>query len=455
MLTNYGAGPNAPDRPLRHVALFLATVVTTTWMGAEQLIMRDAAYAAGGWPVMLGDGLLYALPFLLFLTTHEFGHYLMARARGVSVSLPYFIPVPLALGTLGAVIRIREPLRRTRTLFDIGAAGPLAGFVIALALVLVGLATVPPPEYLLTVSGHQPIVDRFTATGQWPTVSEVLAPGIVLTLFGDTALWHLLMKLSPYAPPAYELQHYPLLLAGWLGLFFTALNLLPVGQLDGGHVVYALFGPRVHAVVARITTTLLIVSGTLGATRDLPMLTGSLAAFVASKVREGMPEAALDRVYESGEWAAWPLLAYLLFLMLRRFFNGRTWHALGGAVALTGAAWLTLTFAPGVVSAVGYTGWLAWSALILFLIKVDHPPVLVTEPLDARRRVAGYACLALFVLCFSFRPLEQRIGEGPVPADRSRPIRVETAAAPADAAPADGAPGEGTPGRIAAPGGGR
>ena len=449
MLTNYGAGPNAPDRPLRHLLLFLATVATTTWMGVG-LIGRGAAYEAGGWPVMLGDGLLYALPFLLFLTTHEFGHYLMARARGVSVSLPYFIPVPLALGTLGAVIRIREPLRRTRTLFDIGAAGPLAGFVIALALVLVGLATIPEPSYLLTVSTefHEPLIADFARMGRWPTLDEVLQPGLVVMLFGDTVLWHLLMQLSPYAPPAYELQHYPLLLAGWLGLFFTALNLLPVGQLDGGHVVYALFGPRVHSVVARITTSLLIVSGALGASRDFPMLTGPLAGWVAGLLN--VPEGSIFQVYEAGEWAAWPLLAYLLFLMLRRFFGGRTLLALGVAAALTGAVGLTLAFAPGVVSAVGYTGWLAWSALILFLIKVDHPPVLVTESLDVPRRVAGYACLVLFVLCFSVRPLEQQIGEGPVPAERPPPIRVETGATPGGAAP-----GEGTPARIAAPEGGR
>ncbi len=353
---------------------------------------------------MLRDGLTYSLSFLLFLTTHEFGHYFAARARRVAVSLPYFIPIPFALGTFGAVIRIREPLRSTRALFDVGASGPLAGFVVALALVVVGLLTLPGPEYLLSVSGHDEIVSAFQATGAWPDVRDSLVPGQLATIFGDTILFSALTSLHPNMPPAFELQHYPLLLAGWLGLFFTALNLLPVGQLDGGHVVFAMFGPRAHAVVARVTAALLLTSGALGGARDIPLLTSQLAVALASQF--GGAAGAVTNAGVAGALAGWPVLALILFLCMRRLISGTTLDAAAAAVALTGIAWTADAIAPSLVSAVAYSGWLLWAALLLFFIRLDHPPVLYHEPLSRARRLAGYACLALLVLCFSPTPLE-------------------------------------------------
>jgi len=392
----------AGDRPLLHVGLFVATLLTTTYAGIG-LVGRDAAYLAGGWQAMLRDGLAYSLAFLLFLTAHEFGHYFAARARRVAVSLPYFIPIPIALGTFGAVIRIREPLRHTRALFDVGASGPLAGFVVALGLVAIGLATMPPPEYLLSVSGHEAVVETFRNTGSWPDFSETRQPGQLATIFGNTLLFGALTSLHPHMPPAYELQHYPLLLAGWLGLFFTALNLLPVGQLDGGHVVYALFGPRVHAFVARVTAALLLASGAIGGARDLPLVTSELGAALALQVSR--PDAA-PAFASAGALAGWPLLALILFYCMRRFFHGRAAPALASAIAMTAFGGIVLAAAPVLAHAVGYTGWLLWGALLLYFVRLDHPPVLYHETLSRGRRLAGYACLALLVLCFSPNPLE-------------------------------------------------
>ena len=248
------------------------------------------------------------------------------------------------------------------------------------------------------------LVETFRTTGRWPDVYETLQPGQLATVFGDTVLFGALASLQPNMPPAYELQHYPLLLAGWLGLFFTALNLLPVGQLDGGHVVYALFGPRVHAVVARLTAALLLTSGALGGARDVPLLTSELAVALAAQFAR--TDAALSTAANAGALAGWPALALILFYCLRRFFSNRARPAVLAAVALTAVAGLALVAAPSVVQALGYSGWLVWAALLLFFIRLDHPPVLYTEPLSPGRRLAGYICLALLVLCFSPRPLE-------------------------------------------------
>ena len=127
----------------------------------------------------LFDGLRYSVPLLLFLTAHEFGHYIAARRHRINVSLPYYIPLPipdvLHFGTFGAVIRIREPLRRLRQLFDVGVAGPLAGFVVAIGIVAYALLTLPPPEYLLDVSevGHVTRSNtRSRTTGAFPVVPD-------------------------------------------------------------------------------------------------------------------------------------------------------------------------------------------------------------------------------------------------------------------------------------------
>ena len=381
LLTEYDAPRR--ERYELHLGLFLLTLASTIYAGGL-LVGRGVVYEAEGLSAFLLDGARYAFPFLFFLTVHEFGHYLAARRHQIDVSLPYFIPIPLPLlsfGTLGAVIRIREPLRRTRQLFDVGAAGPLAGFVVALGLLAYALASLPPPAYLLDVPHHEPVVRALLDTGRFPPL-EMPSEGTVL-LFNDTLLISLVRELVPGVPSPSELMHYPVLLAAWLGLFFTALNLLPVGQLDGGHVVYALFGARTHAIVARVFTLLLLVSGTVGFVRDalpgLEHMSGSL-------------------------WLGWAVLALILVVLLRRLL-GALWLVLAAGVSLIAFAYSVILFLPALAEALGYSGWLLWVGLIVFIIRVDHPPVLVHEPLTPGRRALGYLCLLLFVLCFSIRPI--------------------------------------------------
>jgi membrane-associated protease RseP (regulator of RpoE activity) len=165
---------------------------------------------------------------------HEFGHYFTARHYQASVSLPYFIPAPppFPFGTLGAIIRMRSPATNRNSLFDIAAAGPLAGLAIAIPAILLGL--------------------------DWSTVGPVPAGGII---FGDSLLMRLLVYLKFGAlAEGTDVFIHPVALAGWVGLFVTALNLFPVGQLDGGRIAYALLGRR-HRVVGIATFLALLVMG--------------------------------------------------------------------------------------------------------------------------------------------------------------------------------------------------
>ena len=400
LLTDYEPPASDRDRIGLHVGLFLATAFASVWCGGY-LVGRAAlwtpAVAEGpGWLVALSyladpdfllDGVTYAVAFLGFLTVHEFGHYTAARVLKTRVSLPYYIPIPLpgTLGTFGAVIRIKEPLRRTRQLFDIGAAGPLAGFVVALGVLLVAVATLPPPEYLVGVGGHEDVIAAIEETGAFPAFDPAeMAPGTSATVLGDTPLFHLVNGLGYVRVPGDEVMHYPLLLAGWLGLFFTALNLLPVGQLDGGHVVYAMFGPAVHRVVARVTTLLLVLSGAVGAVVDFG--------------------------YVLGPWQTWAAVALVLAFLLARLFDGDWRLVAAGVASMTGLTALLVLGLPGLAASVGWVGWLFWSLLILFVIRVDHPPVLVREPLTPVRRALGWLCIVIFLLCFSFQPLQAYVG---------------------------------------------
>ena len=218
----FPVSPSPPDptlitRPTRmrlavHVGLFAATALTTTTAGAFWEGLDPIAD-----PRLLLRGVPFSATLLAILLVHEAGHYLMCRRHGVQASLPYFLPAPpqiFPLGTFGAFIRIRSRFPHRGALFDIGAAGPWAGFVIALAATIVGL--------------HRSIV--------LPT-----PPATHVIELGDSFLTALLTRVVLHADPATVMLH-PIAFAGWFGLFVTSINLLPVGQLDGGHVLYATSG---------------------------------------------------------------------------------------------------------------------------------------------------------------------------------------------------------------------
>lgn len=211
--------PMAVDAELRrhsnvtvNILLFLATIVTTVWVGAlhqgVNLLQEPGRFMAG---------MPYALALLGILGVHEFGHYVVGRWHGVDVTLPYFIPVPMALGTFGAFIRIKSLIKSRRAVFDIGIAGPLAGLAVALPALYFGLRGAPGLPSDSTMGVH--------------AGSSILL-ALMYQLANGGELGGAVIRLSPVA------------FAGWIGLFVTALNLLPVGQLDGGHIAYGLFGQR-------------------------------------------------------------------------------------------------------------------------------------------------------------------------------------------------------------------
>jgi membrane-associated protease RseP (regulator of RpoE activity) len=243
-----------PQRRLRlPVLLFLLTVITTLFVGLHlqqayelsQPPYTDALYSFGFLrqvqhnPLLLLQGWPFAATLMGILLAHELGHYFACRYYGIVASYPYFIPAPTLIGTMGAFIRIESPIVHRRALFDVGISGPLVGFVLAVPALALGLAL----------------------SKMNPGALEPAAAGAIV--FGNPPLFWLLAKLFwPGVPTAHLLLH-PVALAAWVGLFATALNLLPVGQLDGGHIVYALAAGK-HRLLSRAFMWMLLIAGLLG-----------------------------------------------------------------------------------------------------------------------------------------------------------------------------------------------
>jgi membrane-associated protease RseP (regulator of RpoE activity) len=198
---------------------------------------------------ILVQGLTFSIALLAILFAHEMGHYLACRRYKVSATLPFFIPAPplFLAGTFGAFIKIRSPIPSRRALFDIGLAGPLAGFVVALPVSVVGILKTQP---------------------------ALTSPGTSGIIFNDPPLFRLLAKMMGiYLDPLSSLN--PYYTAAWIGLLVTSLNLMPVGQLDGGHGTFAVFGQRAHRIIGRIAFITMVVLAVLGF-----VLHGSPSGFV-------------------------------------------------------------------------------------------------------------------------------------------------------------------------------
>jgi membrane-associated protease RseP (regulator of RpoE activity) len=208
------------------VSLLVLTILSTTVTGAGHYVSYISDFGRRSvefQPAQLLYGLWYSATILLILGAHELGHYLACRYYQVDASLPFFIPLPFVLtGTLGAFIKIREPIPSKRMLFDIGVAGPLAGFLFAVPALFVGVAMSPVVQVPADLFGYhlgEPLLFRAAAWMTWGSV-----------------------------PDGYSLNLHPMAFAAWFGLFATAMNLFPIGQLDGGHISYAVLGRRSTAV---------------------------------------------------------------------------------------------------------------------------------------------------------------------------------------------------------------
>ena len=225
-----------PPRPrlLLHLVLLLATLATTITAGALQQGVNPLTH-----PYDLYKGIPFSFTLLLILGAHEMGHYLVSRRHHLDVTLPYFIPAPpfpFIVGTFGAFIRIRSPIQDKRALLDVGCAGPLTGVVVSIPVILLGLMLSPV---------------------------KVIPGGTDNLVLGEPLLFQILtwVVFGPLTPDQNIILH-PMAFAGWIGLLVTALNLIPVGQLDGGHVCYALFPTR-HRLISLACLFLLVVSGLL------------------------------------------------------------------------------------------------------------------------------------------------------------------------------------------------
>jgi membrane-associated protease RseP (regulator of RpoE activity) len=214
-----------------HVVLFIATCFTTLFAGA--LLNGVIPWEQ---PEKIYLGLPFSFTLLFILMTHELSHYFTSRKHKVSASLPYFIPAPSIIGTFGAIIKMKPPIPDRRSLIDIGASGPIGGFIIAVIATIIGL--------------------------KWSEIkpSGEIQEGIV---FGSSILFSFISEIVLNVDPEkFDVILHPVAFAGWIGLLVTSLNLLPIGQLDGGHIVYALFGEK-HGLIAKTTIPVLLVMGIL------------------------------------------------------------------------------------------------------------------------------------------------------------------------------------------------
>jgi len=302
-----------------HVALFVVTFITTLIAGVEWTTGKMGPYQLSD----LASGLPYSLSILFILGVHEFGHFFAAVYHKVKATLPFFIPLPpigiLNFGTMGAVIKTKEPIPNNKAMFDIGASGPIAGFVACLIVLIYGFTHLPPAEYILQIHPDY--------------YSPDYGKNAIGLAFGDTLLFSMLKFLftnaSQFVPPMSEVYHYPYLCVGWFGLFVTSMNLIPVGQLDGGHIIYSMFGGKKHEAIASISMILLLLLGVIG--------------------------------------------------ILDSFLD----------IGIT----------------IGWSGWLLWSLILFFFIKIKHPPVNNFEELDWKRKILGYLAILIFILSFSPTPL--------------------------------------------------
>lgn len=369
---------------LRHIGLFIATFITVTFAGAFTYSTSAAPEYAFSWEVFR-TGLPFSIPFLSILMVHEFGHYFVARWRKVKTSLPYFIPfIPLFLGTFGAVIVMKGKRNTRKDFFDIGIAGPLAGWVVAMGVLWFGYATLPPPD---TIFDIHPEYEAFGL--DYPEHVYGATNDSTTSLYFGTNLtmqfFETVVASPDRVPPRQEIMHFPIIMAGFWGLFFTALNLLPIGQLDGGHVLYGLVGSRRQRPVSAVIFLLLLTVAGIG-------IVSPNEPFFA----KGSPF--------SFDSLALKLPLYLGFLYFAlRGLRLPPMTRLTAALAILTVQYLVIFAMP---DAGAFNGYLLFAVLLSRVVGVYHPPALLDQPLDMRRQVLGWFALFIFIISFIPIPIQ-------------------------------------------------
>jgi Zn-dependent protease len=362
----------------KKILLFVLTFITTTLAGSEWVTNRILFYSPDySWADFLA-GMEYSIPFLFILTVHEFGHFFTAKYHKVEVTLPNYIPGWLgflsimSFGTFGALIRIVGPIKSRKQFFDIGIAGPIAGFVVALGVLFYGFTNLPEPEYIFEI---HPEYEQYGLDYADHVYDD---ENMMAMSLGNSLLfsWFEENVADPDRLPDHrEMIHYPYLFAGFLALFFTALNLIPIGQLDGGHVIYGLFGAKNHHYIAfslYMVFTFVAGLGFITAGTDLSTFTLYSVLYVG----------------------------FLYFSFKGLGLQQST--TLMVAVGMFALQYLTSYIFP---SATGFSGYLFFVFLLGRLIGVKHPVAPDDTPLSTNRKILGWVCLIIFIICFSFEPL--------------------------------------------------
>jgi len=261
-----------------NIILFIATFFTTTLAGV---------FWANQDPYQLFNfysGLTYSILLLSVISAHEFGHYFAARYHKVNVTLPFYIPFPFLFlnpfGTMGAVIKMKSRLHSRKALFDIGIAGPITGWIATMIILIYGYFTLPPMDFIYQIH------PEYVNTGI-PTTGFTFGYNIIFLAFEK-----IFSAPNVFVPPMNEIYHYPFLCVGWFGLLITSLNMMPVGQLDGGHISYTMFGEK-HKYIANAVFGLLVFFGLAGL---LPLI-------------------GVDVTFGSANWLVW---AILIFFVIKR-----------------------------------------------------------------------------------------------------------------------------------------
>jgi membrane-associated protease RseP (regulator of RpoE activity) len=292
-----------------HVILFFVTLVTTFISGFFQ----------GG---SISSGISFSAALIFILGTHEMGHFLYGKKYGVNITPPYFIPAPpfiSPIGTFGAFIKIKSPISTKRALFDIGIAGPLAGIIAAIPIIIVGIKLSTVVE----------------------TTSKSLDHGLTL---GSPLIFSLISdSIIGKIPEGYDLLLHPVAFAGWIGLFVTALNLIPAGQLDGGHIMYSIFSTKWHQRTSIIIILVLLLFG-IGTKPIIQYFQSDLNATTLYNYKD---------IFDFEGWA----------------------------------------------------GWLMWAVLLTFM-GTKHPPTMYDDiQLDGKRKFFSLIALFIFIGCFTPMPI--------------------------------------------------
>jgi len=413
-----------------HLLLFCLTLLTTTIAGAEwrfgKLFFLDAE--GFDWTGTLtwaefAAGFYFSLPFLGVLTVHEFGHYLTARYYRTRVTLPYYIPlwfgITFSIGTMGAFIRIKERIIRRQQFFDIGIAGPLAGFVVALPLLYYAFTHLPQPEYIFSVHPEYRAfgLDYARHVYQDGAGSFALGKNLLFLFFEQ------FVADPTLVPNQYEVIHYPFVFAAYLALFFTALNLLPIGQLDGGHVLYGLIGYKRFNRISPVFYSLFILYAGLGVispyhrplwSEELLVVFAPFSYWAFWKLldnrRYGLAATAALLLLQYSfagllpELAAyfwlWPFYILYLVFVLEPATPKLKYSIYLAALVLAAQVLISLAFP----EADGYSGWLVFGLLLSRVMGIFHPSCPDERPLSSGRKALGVLAFVIFILCFSPAP---------------------------------------------------